>query len=41
MLAGVMQCVGRSDAVCWQERCNVLAGVMQCVGRSDTMCWQE
>ena len=41
MLAGVMQCVGRSDAMCWQERCNVLAGAMQCVGRSDAMCWQE
>ena len=41
MLAGEMQCVDRSDAVCWQGRCNVLAGEMQCVGRSDAMCWQE
>ena len=41
MLAGVMQCIGRSDAMSWQEWCNVLAGVMQCVGRSDAMCWQE
>ena len=41
MLAGVMQCVGRGDAVCWQGRCSVLTGVMQCVGRGDAVCWQE
>ena len=41
MLAGVMQWVDRSDAVCWQGRCSVLAGEMQRVGRSDAVCWQE